>query len=652
MLLPRIERLEIAAVQSIESVVLDDVGALNLLVGRNGSGKSSVLRALSMTLGGNVNDRPNWVRDGQSEAQVNVTVGVSREDVAPHWQTITAQVPGRNPPQSVRVGLPPWNEVVSALGTVTALLYEWRVPRSNNNSANTLVGVKVGQFPWPEWTFNNAWDLPGTNVNLPAGQYQPLFLSMWNTFFPANRWTYIPPFREVQRIEPADLGNASTARGERLANTLVRLRESRNADERALFEQIRSTFRDVVGMDIYATTVGSNLQLVVSDGDSGHRLPLVDSGSGLENFAGYVIHILDNRSTIIGLEEPESHLHPKAQRDMWRWILKWAKSGHQLFVATHSALPDEVLADEDVRLYVVDRSNPSRTTTIVRKSTEGVAHWPELGYSAAEWIGTDGLVIVEGESDVAIIARWLRKLRPERWYRVLRASGKGPAVAAGQAGAFGQLWIPFVAVVDRDGRPHIRKGSNHVHVLERYEIENFLLDAQELAKATGNNVERARDGLESECRRLGPEAWARGFWDSVTLGITNEERKAWTEALAGEVELSSFPLSSGQLKKFAEHATDLFLNGRETLFRRTGVQDVLAVTLQTSTDEFWRAWQADPTAVIPGKEVLASLRTRLHPTMSHSQLVDGLIEQLSPPQALVAAAEDLEDQIHAWTTGA
>lgn len=550
MLLPQIVRLEIAAVQSIDSVVLDDVGALNVLVGRNGSGKSSILRALSLILGGDLNDRPNWVRDGHSEAQVNVAVGISRSDTAPHWKTILSVPDPARRLSQVPVDLPSWDTVADILGTVSTLSYEWRVPRSGN-SANTLYGVRMGQFRWPEWSPKNPWNLPGTDVTLPPGEYQPFFATLWSRLFPSNRWTYIPPFREVQRAEPTALGNASTARGGRLANTLVRLRESRHPAERALYDQIRLTFREVVGMEMYATTVGNDLQLVVSDDDTGTRVPLVDSGSGLENFAGYVIHILDNRSTVIGLEEPESHLHPKAQRDMWRWILKWAKAGHQFFVATHSAVPDEVLEDEDVRLYDVDRPSPSRTTKIARKSIEGVAHWPKLGYGAAEWVGTDGLVLVEGESDVTVVRRWLRKLKPDRWYRVLKAGGEGPAVAAGHAGAFGQLWIPFAVVVDRNGRPNT------------FAKENFLLDAAALAKATGTSVACAQVVLMTECRKAVPRAWARAFWDSVTLGISDDERGRWTEALSKTVDIEAFPLESDALISLAEQATDLVMVDRE-----------------------------------------------------------------------------------------
>lgn len=54
--------------------------------------------------------------------------------------------------------------------------------------------------------------------------------------------------------------------------------------------------------------------------------------------------------------------------------------------------------------------------------------------------------------------------------------------------------------------------------------------------------------------------------------------------------------------------------------------------------------------VVPGKEVLASVRAGLHVTMTHGQLVDALIEEVAPPTALGDAIQDLEAQGLTWTT--
>ena len=599
-------------------------------------------------LGDGAVNRPHWVRQGAPHGSVAVSLRVDPPDVEPHWQHV--QVNPRQAGQPAAFALPPWSAIEAVLGDFPSLTFQWRIPRTNvGNQPNTLSGVQLGHLPIEPLRLPGDLELPDTSLTLPAGDYVALFTRLWNTLQARSRWTYISPFRQVGREEIAALGQRTTARGENLANMLIRLQTSVRPEERLQYQRIRETFRNVLGLDLYATTSGNNVQLVVGDGDEGFRIPLVDSGSGLENFVAYLVHVVDQESTVVGLEEPESHLHPRAQRDMWRWLLAWARERHQFFVTTHAAIPDEVLSSSDVRVFVVDRPHPKRTT-VVRSHTGPFGHWPVLGYSAGEWIGTDGVILVEGQSDTSIVSTWTRHLRPERWYRVLMAHGKGPAVAAGSGAALDQLWIPSAVVVDQSGWPRVSSGSGNVFVLDRYEIENYFLNASALARAFEQPEEHVRQLLEREFTKVACVTWALGFWDTLRLPIPDSVRSSWAEQLACQTDLQKFLHGTEDLDAIANLATRLFIAGRDGLFRYGGVLEKIRDHLQRHSRQFWEIWQNDPAILVAGKEVLRAVRADLSSTCTQADLIDVLLHDVPVPQALVDCVRFLEAQAEAWQT--
>ena len=85
--LVRITRLDIAAVRSITEARLEPAAGVNLLVGENGAGKTSVLEAIHLlgygrSFRGRVRD--GLVRLGQEALEIFVEWDEQRADHAPH----------------------------------------------------------------------------------------------------------------------------------------------------------------------------------------------------------------------------------------------------------------------------------------------------------------------------------------------------------------------------------------------------------------------------------------------------------------------------------------------------------------------------------------------------------------------------------------
>ena len=94
------------------------------------------------------------------------------------------------------------------------------------------------------------------------------------------------------------------------------------------------------------------------------------------------------RESVVCVENPEAHLHPRGQTQLGALMAKTAQSGIQIFVETHSdhfidgvriAVKEGWLAPEDVRVLYFSKSedNISTIQTLTIDSTGEMSDWPE-----------------------------------------------------------------------------------------------------------------------------------------------------------------------------------------------------------------------------------------------------------------------------------
>lgn len=144
----------------------------------------------------------------------------------------------------------------------------------------------------------------------------------------------------------------------------------------------------------------SEIELVIDSNDSE---PLSSLGSGIQQILIMAFHIATNENKIICVDEPELHLHPTIQYKLFELI---NHSKNQFFIATHSNcfLDSRVI---DKRIYHI--SKPKLETQV--KSCSEIADYAklidELGIRASELLQTNGIIWVEGPSDRTYINKWL-----------------------------------------------------------------------------------------------------------------------------------------------------------------------------------------------------------------------------------------------------
>jgi energy-coupling factor transporter ATP-binding protein EcfA2 len=107
------------------------------------------------------------------------------------------------------------------------------------------------------------------------------------------------------------------------------------------------------------------------------------------------------------LEEPESHLHPGAQRRL-KDLLESSSQAEQVFLTTHSTIFG--LGGGRTGSFLVSRKEGASSVTRSISQDDALALLLELGHSHTDLLGHDVLLCLEGDSELIAVPRIARVL--------------------------------------------------------------------------------------------------------------------------------------------------------------------------------------------------------------------------------------------------
>jgi predicted ATPase len=218
------------------------------------------------------------------------------------------------------------------------------------------------------------------------------------------------------------------------------------------------------------------------------RHNIKDLGTGVEQLLmTLVVGVTQQAPAVIVIEEPETNLHAGAQRALLELLREW--SSDRLFIlSTHSPvlLDDSLITAE---LFLTERAEGVSTVTAVTdRPSEALT---ALGVRLSDVLSADRILLVEGSSDQSILTEFFPEL--VRNPRLAIINGQG-----GDNARFAEMLESWVQTADRLGNRRILylrdrdelsaplleplEASPAVHVLQRRELENYLLDAAAISK--------------------------------------------------------------------------------------------------------------------------------------------------------------------------
>ncbi|WP_299215707.1 ATP-binding protein [uncultured Aquimarina sp.] len=126
------------------------------------------------------------------------------------------------------------------------------------------------------------------------------------------------------------------------------------------------------------------------------QFPVYKLGDGLQTLIIILFPIFINRlkRNIIFIEEPETHLHPKWQRLLYRAMCSF--ENHTYFISTHSSIFINSLNNS---IFIVSKRGVKTNLHYSDVKTEKIAILKDLGYRPNDLYQTNYLLWVEGQSD-------------------------------------------------------------------------------------------------------------------------------------------------------------------------------------------------------------------------------------------------------------
>jgi len=558
---------------------------LNLLVGKNNSGKSAILNALPLLRNAFQSDQPStqvalgpYVRGEGPQAHCDFAVFFELEtgdqsifDPAQPFDWI-GFVLKRRPVLVNRFRI--WRESpIFAFRGTDALVPGWpgalpvvEVGKQGVNSLhyNPPANLAAGPTTVAPHSRRGTMSSPG-GVVAPDGMlgYQQAATSPWlQAFGTLRRLRFVRPQRIVTDRSALATTNALAPDGSDLANYLQTLQANRRQEFLAIEEFIVGSFPEFERVNPVSENNQATIKLTRCGSDE--DIPLAYCGTGVAQLLVLAAHIAASRpNEFLLMDEPHSYLHPAAERALLQFFEKFAD--RYFVVATHSAvLMNGITSDRVTHLQSPGTAYDSSHSV----GSSKVLH--DLGYRNSDVLFFDRLIIVEGPSDSAILRR------------LLELSGKVPNDLLQNTGfisidgidesardiqtkilhfeklleALGRAKMPRQYLLDGDRKPDditLLEGTKNlttdepvnIKFLQRAEIENYLLVPEAIVPAIVEEASLA--GVSVDCN----PGKVRARLDEL---LTSQDVKLFPHGNPGSVEHVK---ASKLLEKLYEHFGDL-----------------------------------------------------------------------------------------------
>lgn len=370
----KVDSLRVRNFRSFADSGLLELGAINVLIGENNSGKSSLLKALNFLQMRNLPLRPD-IRVGEKSCHVEIQVsGVPSEHL---WY-----------------------------------------------KANHPVVRHVISLPPPERGVQKPnWQIITNDRTISEETYYQLENCEPNHFIvPFLSKRKIPLFSEDISLNATimvqeDMGNLS-AKLSRIANPSF-----------PFFSQFEASCRDILGFLVTAIPSEKG-QVPGVYLPSGETIEVKNMGEGVANIVQLLINLATSENKLFLIEELENDIHPGALKSLLDLIVVSSKR-NQFVISTHSNIVVRNLCSEPNsklwRIQTTPKELPFKSTAVEVEPTSEARQkvLTELGYSLSDFGLWSGYLILEESSAERIIRDYLIPFFVPDLHRVRTVSASG-----------------------------------------------------------------------------------------------------------------------------------------------------------------------------------------------------------------------------------
>jgi len=347
----KIKSVSIQDFKGLQDISLNDFGEINAIVGKNNSGKSSILHALDMA--GLALANNNWNR-----FQPKLDIKDLFHEAGDFSFNITFED----------------NSNIE----IKSNQHYGPINRPNPNENQKFKSILI----WP----NVAAGMNNRNHKTPRRIYDQV------------------ENRNFQNVDSLEILYALKFYSERNERGLTR------EDYDSIIEEIEFYFPDIE--DVKSDVTDQHVPTLTYE-EYGNRLDILYSGSGLKHFLDVLVKTTISGADIVLIDEPEMGLHPDLQRRFLRYLHKMVEEKNvQIFLATHSQV---LLNYADtIDYYRILNSKGEREVVSVPDDAIHTL-LSGLGLRPSDVFNQDICLMVEGASEIVFFEHIIRELYSEEF---------------------------------------------------------------------------------------------------------------------------------------------------------------------------------------------------------------------------------------------
>ena len=552
----KVARLSISGYRNLGDAVIDFDDDLTVLVGKNDSGKSNVVKAIEFVLGilkmnlerqvqykrysGDIKDE--WViedstdhrilaQDRDGEIRATLTVRLTEVEVKRGLSTL------KNPDMEWSIHPPSDFSVMSfhihSVGESVGqdIRLRFRIVRIDCESGIDIMTRDNGGCTCISGADNGALTYSSTVDCLPW----LIDVVCGSVHQNVSTLRIIPAERTISGIDKGDVESGYGLRDPSDPRIFVRSLDAHQKDAKKAKQGVLESLH----ADLHALFPEYEGFRIMSEGEEGRlevffkKFPSTQVGSGVKQTVEcFRVIRLSTFAPMYVVEEPEIHLHPRKQRDFYRY-LREQLARRQLIVTTHSPT---IVAESPIESIRVVRNLGGMAVVQSVKTPEELKHVAgELGVMPRDVFESELFIIVEDESSRNYLLRAMNVLGTGSGrVSVIDVGGWGNTGAWANSIILRELDRPFIVVFDGDVKTvpkrqkemekyleRVRIDPGRIVYLEQSNIEHYIANPRAIVAAFPGldearvltvlgDVPSKRD-LKDEFRQIFLETYERGF---------------------------------------------------------------------------------------------------------------------------------------------
>lgn len=447
----RLNKVSVRKYRSIDKVAAFEVDDFTVLLGPNNQGKSNLLRATVLAM----QIIESWARFPAPPKQVRINMlrSMARQNRNMHDSETVAYDWERD--------FPVFSRGRKGASRSTNILLDFKLDAQEQAEFKSATGISINESLPISLTLSEVYATLKIPKQGPGGHTAK---SVEIARFISRRLAilHIPAVRTGEAARGIIEGLLTTRRLELLAQADGgRLLSQLQDVDRQAVEEVQSQLHasmdrflpEVTGVELQVRDLARSSRLEDILVDDGAKTSLRSKGDGIQSLVALALTLElsklnsgEDRQLIVAVEEPESHLHPGAVREL-RDVLRGIADEQQVIVTTHS---QALVNRSEISHNVVVRDRTATPASALNDLREA------LGVQLADALAANEVtVIVEGFLDDLVMPRLLASLYPKtkKWFDdgkvVFEAAGSGSKIY-GRALAARSILTEPVVLLDGD----------------------------------------------------------------------------------------------------------------------------------------------------------------------------------------------------------